>query len=150
MGVAEETFEDMVKAHRWVAISARFEEAGTAAEKETTAPKDGEDAPTALSKLSPPMVLVEHAPLAVYTNGVLAGFNELRYCAPMSIRHKVESRVARSLELTRKIMERGKSTGARGAEEQRVYDTACGLVEAVMGPFLNECCARVYDITCHV
>lgn len=33
----------------------------------------------------PPYALLEHAPLAVLTNGLLAAFNELRHCAPLSL-----------------------------------------------------------------
>lgn len=34
---------------------------------------------------NPPYALMEHAPLAIFTNGMLAAFNELRHCAPLSI-----------------------------------------------------------------
>lgn len=33
----------------------------------------------------PPYALLEHAPLAILTNGLLAAFNELRHCAPLSL-----------------------------------------------------------------
>ena len=33
----------------------------------------------------PPYALLEHTPLAVLTNGMLAAMNELRHCAPLSL-----------------------------------------------------------------
>lgn len=33
----------------------------------------------------PPYVIMEHLPLAVYTNGALAALNELRHCAMLSM-----------------------------------------------------------------
>lgn len=39
----------------------------------------------------PPPTLMDHAPLAIFTNGVLAAFNELRHCAPLSLAPAVAS-----------------------------------------------------------
>lgn len=40
---------------------------------------------------SPPYALMEHAPLAILTNGMLAAFNELRHCAPLSLAPAIAS-----------------------------------------------------------
>jgi hypothetical protein len=34
---------------------------------------------------APPYALLEHTPLAVFLNGLLGAFNELRHCAPLSL-----------------------------------------------------------------
>ena len=52
---------------------------------------DGEDA-------GPPYSLLEHMPLAVFTNGLLSAFNELRHCALLSlaspVAHIVQARAS--------------------------------------------------------
>lgn len=35
--------------------------------------------------LSPPYIIMEHFPLAVFTNAVLTGLNELRHCALLGL-----------------------------------------------------------------
>jgi len=45
---------------------------------------------------SPPVEILEHSPLAVFTNGLLAAHNELRFCCPLSL----ERRLSKILENT--------------------------------------------------
>lgn len=47
---------------------------------------------------SPPETLLDFHPLAIYCNGVLATFNELRLCAPIAIANCVRNTIQQSLE----------------------------------------------------
>ena len=48
--------------------------------------------------LAPPTVLMDHPPLAVYTNAVLSAFNDLRLCAPVALAQDVAMALHYSLE----------------------------------------------------
>ena len=54
-------------------------------------------APNAATVVNPPMQLLNYPPLAVYLNGVLQGFNELRLCAPLSLHQTMSNELRRSL-----------------------------------------------------
>ena len=140
VSVAEETFKEMLAAHRWVAIPSA---AGRAAEGASAGEAAGEAAgevvrkESATASILPPMALVEHGPLAVYTNGMLVAFNELRHCAPVGVRGRVSERVERSLDLVERVL--GEASRPKGDEEARVYDGACAMAKDLMRPFLLRC-----------
>ena len=48
--------------------------------------------------LAPPMVLLEHQPLAAYCNNLLSAFNELRLCAPLSLACDIADQLQASLD----------------------------------------------------
>lgn len=47
--------------------------------------KEGSQGGQGPEDMSPPYVIMEHFPLAVFTNGVLTALNELRQCAMLSL-----------------------------------------------------------------
>ena len=128
--VAEETFEEMVGVHRWVAIPVGKGKGGA----------DGDEHPT----VDPPMALVEHTPLAVYANGVLAALNELRHCCPVEVRQRVEARFLQSIQLVERAMEEVERP--RGIEEEQVYAAARGALREVMVPFLRDSLRRLFVV----
>lgn len=126
--VAEETFEEMVRVHRWVAIPVGKGKGGP----------DGDEH----QSVTPPMALVEHTPLAVYTNGVLAALNELRHCCPVEVRQGVDARLSLSIQLVERAMDEVERP--RGIEEEQVYAAARGSMREVMVPFLIESIQRLF------
>ncbi|XP_047050999.1 conserved oligomeric Golgi complex subunit 8-like [Lolium rigidum] len=74
MGTAVENFQVVLDSHRWVPMpSIGFVTNGVV--------DDTSD------DVTPPSVLMEHPPLAVFVNGVSAAMNELKSCAPLSLKH---------------------------------------------------------------
>jgi hypothetical protein len=148
--VSNETFKEMMASHRWIAIPSAVSRAAELAKKSNIV-DDGDDAPGSTNKeehkdltnLEPPAVLVEHPPLAVYTNGLLAAFNELRHCAPIAISGDVSLCLGRSFEtVISALIER--DTLGIDQEERKIFIKACGLVKAVLFPLIVECYSRIF------
>ncbi len=126
--VAEETFVEMVGVHRWVAIPVG--KGGQGGEEHAS--------------VTPPMALVEHTPLAVYTNGVLAALNELRHCCPVEVRQRVEARLSQSIQLVERALDEVERP--RGIEEEQVYAMARRAMREVMVPFLRDSLQRLFSM----
>jgi hypothetical protein len=120
----------MIYVHRWVAIPVGKGKAGL----------DGDEYPS----VSPPMTLVEHTPLAGYTNGVLAALNELRHCCPVEVRQRVEARFSQSIHLVEQAMDGVERP--RGMDEEQVYVAARGAMREVMLPFLRDSLRRLFVV----
>ncbi|KAG5627525.1 hypothetical protein H5410_012743 [Solanum commersonii] len=74
MNAAVENFQLVLDSHRWVPLPAVSFPTSSLSEE------SHED-------VTPPSSLMEHPPLAVFVNGVSAAMNELRPCAPLSLKH---------------------------------------------------------------
>lgn len=53
------------------------------------------------SAFVPPMILVNYTPLAIYCNGLLTGFNDLRICCPLAVVNEVKEILTHSLTAIR-------------------------------------------------
>ena len=92
----------------------------------------------------PPLELLDHPPLAVLTNGLLAALNELRHCAALSLR----SRVAGGLEAALRdaagtLADLGESVVLEGPEQDR-HTALCGAFRELMVPYLASCLGKIY------
>ena len=47
--------------------------------------------------ISPPLSLLEFQPLAIYVNGLLMSFNDLKLCAPLNLFVKVADQIRESI-----------------------------------------------------
>ena len=56
--------------------------------------------PTLLPSLAPPTCLLDYPPLAGLTNGIIAGLNEVRQCAPVAVGSELARETRRLLDST--------------------------------------------------
>lgn len=95
-----ESFQALLDSHKWLAMPPSLASRRAASASSDLGPSGGKQgegaaaaAPTAAlsaaAAVSPPYTLMEHTPLAVYTNGLLGALNELRHCAPLSLQDAV-------------------------------------------------------------
>lgn len=122
-----ESFQVLLDAHKWIAMPASL-----AARRSSSSVGEGGGASGSGDKLAeagggggeaggagggPPYSLMEHTPLAVYTNGLLAAFNELRHCAPLSLREAT----AAVLEVRRGVLAEAWKIKAGQSDEQQLH-----------------------------
>lgn len=138
--VADEVFEEMIATHRWVAIPSVLNRAMEMSGKNQ---EENESSKVMAKGVEPPIVLVEHPPLAVYTNGLLAGFNELRHCAPSAIKDRVAECLKISFQKLAAALEERRMMNLH-ADELEVFNKACSLITSVQLPFLVECFSTIY------
>ena len=142
VSVSDDVFADMIATHRWVAIpslSSSLTNNKSSVEQESGL--DGDNKST--DSLRPPIILVEHPPLAVYTNGILAALNELRHCAPLSIKDKVGILLQNSFDRLVSVMLERKMV-ALSEDESAVFQKACSIVASIQLPFLVECYSSIF------
>lgn len=129
VNVSDQVFGEMITTHKWVQIPSMA--------SKLVEENDGS------KSMNPPMVLVEHPPLAVYTNGILAALNELRHCAPKTIKDRVAACLQASFSNLLTQLQKRKVIDFSG-DEAIVFNTACELVHSVQLPYLIECFSTIY------
>ncbi|BDA46656.1 Conserved oligomeric Golgi complex subunit 8 [Coccomyxa sp. Obi] len=135
---ATDMFVMLLDVHKWVAmpaVAARVRQAGSTADPST--PK-GEDS------AGPPYALLEHAPLAVLTNGLLAAFNELRHCAPLSLCSSVAAILQEALEGAVRVMAHYRATRALEDTNSVHFEAACTAMTGSVVPYIAACFGRIY------
>ena len=103
---------------------------------------EGED--VASENTSPPQVLMEHAPLAVFVNGLLHALNELRYCIPLELGKPVAQSLQDAVFAVSSSMAHFHATRVLGESEAPVFESACQVVIDDMVPYIASCFANVY------
>ncbi|KAK9918366.1 hypothetical protein WJX75_003530 [Coccomyxa subellipsoidea] len=135
---ATDMFVMLLDVHKWVAmpaVAARARQAGSTADPST--PKREDNA-------GPPYALLEHAPLAVLTNGLLAAFNELRHCAPLSLCTSVSAILQEALEGAVRVMAHYRATQALEDSHSQHFEAACVAMTGSVVPYIAGCFARIY------
>ena len=96
VGTAVDTYLMVLDSHKWTAMpsmaarsrnrsSTSSEAAAASAPSDLPGAPTATDGPQGADPSTPPYALMEHAPVAIFVNGLLSAFNELRHCAPLSL-----------------------------------------------------------------
>lgn len=97
--------------------------------------------------LTPPTCLLDYHPLMELCNGIIAEFNELRYCNPYACSFTVTTLIQQSLEsVSRKLssyFEREHLTWFDNEEE--TFSNLCHCYFEKLVPFVQRCLITVYN-----
>ena len=83
--VAVDAFTFVLDTHKWVVLSSGSARARRGAPPPLPPNPNLSPAEAARGEAAPPYALMDHAPLATLTNGLLGAMNELRHCAPLAL-----------------------------------------------------------------
>ncbi|KAJ1695225.1 hypothetical protein LUZ63_011923 [Rhynchospora breviuscula] len=131
MSTAIENFQVVLESHRWVPLpSVGFANNG--------ATDDTQD------DVTPPFVLMEHPPLAIFVNGVSAAMNELRPCAPLSLRQVLAQEVVRGLQAVSDSLVTYNAMHMLRGNESTLFLSLCHSFMEVVYPYCASCFGRCY------
>ncbi|CAN6356368.1 unnamed protein product [Urochloa humidicola] len=131
MSTAVENFQVVLDSHRWVPMpSVGFVANGVVDETS--------------DDVTPPSVLMEHPPLAVFVNGVSAAMNELRPCAPLSLKHVLAQEVVKGLQAVSDSLVRYNAMRMLRGNESALFLSLCHAFIEVVHPYCAACFGRCY------
>ncbi|KAF3648584.1 putative cinnamoyl-CoA reductase 1-like [Capsicum annuum] len=131
MNAAVENFQLVLDSHRWVPLPAVGFPTSSFSEE------SHED-------VTPPSSLMEHPPLAVFVNGVSAAMNELRPCAPLSLKHVLAQELAKGLQAVSDALLRYNTTRMLRENESLLFLSLCRAFIEVAFPQCVTCFGRCY------
>ncbi|CAA3017258.1 conserved oligomeric Golgi complex subunit 8 [Olea europaea subsp. europaea] len=112
MSAAVENFQLVLDSHRWVPLPAIGFPANSLGEENQ-------------DDVTPPPNLMEHPPLAVFINGVSAAVNELRPCAPLSLKNVLAQELVKGLQAVSDSLLRYKITRMLRDNESILFLKLC-------------------------
>ncbi|KAI4376998.1 hypothetical protein MLD38_014697 [Melastoma candidum] len=131
MNTAFENFQVVLDSHRWVPLPAVGFPANSPANESQ------ED-------VTPPSVLMEHPPLAVFVNGISAAMNELRPCAPLSLKHVLAQKLIEGLKAVADYLLRYHTTQMLRDNESTLFLSLSRAFIEVAYPHCGACFGRCY------
>ncbi|XP_057799711.1 conserved oligomeric Golgi complex subunit 8 [Salvia miltiorrhiza] len=131
MSSAVENFQLVLDSHRWVPLPA----VGFPAHSFGDESHDD---------VTPPSSLMEHPPLAVFINGVSAAMNELRPCAPISLKHVLAQELVKDLQVVSDTLLRYHTTKMLRDNESQLFLKLCQAFIEVAFPHCAACFGRCY------
>ncbi|KAK6236711.1 hypothetical protein SCA6_012048 [Theobroma cacao] len=131
MNTAVENFQLVLDSHRWVPLPAVGFSATSIGEESQ------ED-------VTPPSYLMEHPPLAVFINGVSGAMNELRPCAPVSLKNVLAQELIKGLQAVSDSLLRYNATRMLRENESGLFLSLCRAFIEVAFPHCATCFGRCY------
>ncbi|XP_065850352.1 conserved oligomeric Golgi complex subunit 8 [Euphorbia lathyris] len=131
MSTAVENFQLVLDSHRWVPLPAVGFPTNSVSEE------NQED-------VTPPSYLMEHPPLAVFVNGVSAAMNELRPCAPISLKFVLAQELIKGLKAVSDSLLRYNATRMLRENESGLFLSLCRSFIEVAYPHCATCFGRCY------
>ncbi|KAI4337157.1 hypothetical protein L6164_015605 [Bauhinia variegata] len=131
MSSAVENFQLVLDSHRWVLLPA------VGFPTNTVGGETQED-------VTPPSYLMEHPPIAVFINGVSAAMNELRPCAPISLKHVIAQELIKGLQAVSDSLLRYNTSRVLRENESGLFLSLCRAFVEVAYPYCATCFGRCY------
>ncbi|KAM0932715.1 putative oligomeric Golgi complex subunit 8, cullin repeat-like-containing domain superfamily [Dioscorea sansibarensis] len=131
MNTAVENFQVVLDSHRWVPLPPVGFTANGANDESS-------------DDVTPPSILMEHPPVAVFVNGFSAAMNELRPCAPLSLRHVLAQEVIKGLQSVSESLVRYNSIRSLRGNESTLFFSLCQAFLEVAYPYCAACFGRCY------
>lgn len=154
LAVAVDAFHQRLDSHKWVAMptpmfhqKAKQGEAAAGGSSENGAAatsSDGTDQQQQQQQLTPPYELMEHVPLAVFTNGVLSALNELRHCALLPLQQPAGSILQSALEQVASSMVHYRHTRSLADSEVPLFLAAARSLSDVVVGYTAACFGAIF------
>lgn len=157
LAVAVDAFHQRLDSHKWVAMpTPMFHKQQAAAKQDAAAAAaagQGEDAGVPRpdgadqqqqQQLTPPYELMEHVPLAVFTNGVLSALNELRHCALLPLQRPAGSLLQGALEQVASSIVHYRHTRSLADSELSLFMSAARALSDTVVAYVAACFGSIF------
>eukprot|EP00879_Flechtneria_rotunda_P021453 GHRR01022610.1.p1 GENE.GHRR01022610.1~~GHRR01022610.1.p1 ORF type:complete len:188 (+),score=47.84 GHRR01022610.1:1142-1705(+) len=130
---AVDAFNQRLEGHKWVAMPSPVFNKGSAANNADAA-----------GDLTPPYALMEHVPLAVFTNGVLSALNEVRHCALLPLSKPAATLLQSVLLQVASSLVHYRHARSLADSELPLFHAAARTLADVVVSYLATCFSRVF------
>ncbi|KAJ0030032.1 hypothetical protein Pint_13755 [Pistacia integerrima] len=131
MSTAVENFQLVLDSHQWVPLPAVGFPANSTGDESQ-------------DNVTTPSHLLEHPPLAVFVNAVSAAMNELRSCAPLSLKHVLAQELIKGLQAVSDSLLRYSATRMLRENESGLFHSLCRAFIEVAYPHCATCYGRCH------
>lgn len=139
---ALEAFNSRLESHKWVSLPAMASRSKAVNGDQVV---NGADQPD----LAPPYSIMEHVPLAVLTNGILAAMNDLRHCALLSTVDLSASLLDECVEHSCASLLHYSQTRTLSSQDLATFHLAVKTMLEVCLPYYSACFSRVFQQSGH-
>lgn len=149
LAVAVDAFHQRLDSHKWVAMPTpmfhqKAAAAAAAGNSEDGGAAAGSNAAGQQQPLTPPYELMEHVPLAVFTNGVLSALNELRHCALFPLQQPAGALLQGALEQVASSMVHYRLTRSLADSEVQLFLSAARALSDVVVKYAAACFGAIF------